>query len=516
MNYLKTHSKKLGVVILLLLMTTTYACSDLTSDYNQNPNATDNAPTPYLLTSAQKSLADQYWDDFALGYFGNLYSQYWSQNQYSGESRYDYRPGVVNQIWEEYYLSLNTIQQIIRQNRNNPSGQAQYGDPANQIAVGKILKAFAYQNMTEIWGAIPFGEDALQGAENTTPAYTSQEEVYTGIIKMLTEASDSIDTSVETMASGDIIYGGDMTKWKKLANSLKMRVGIRLADVNPEMAENAVAEAHNAGIITSNDDNALFEYKAQPNNNPIHDAYIGRDDFAVSNTLVDFMKGNDDPRISAYAAKTYTAEDGSPVEDANGNEIERPSSVDDYIGFPYGEAQGQATTRKGTYEWSRPSLRVREATAPAIFMTAAEMLFDQAEAAQRGWISETASAKYEAAIDASMDYWDIDSGISTYKSNVSYNPGNFKEQIAHQKWVALYMQGIQGWSVLRRTDIDFLNPPVDGKLGVSFDADVALRYPYPTDEDQLNQENKDAAVDDQFDGTDDQGQKLWFQRESGQ
>src|SRR5699024_11246652 len=119
--------------------------------------------------------------------------------------------------------------------------------------------------------------------------------------------------------------------------------------------------AHSAGVITSNDDNALFEYKAQPNNNPINDAYIGRDDFAVSNTVVGFMKGNDDPRLSAYAEKTFTDKAGELLEDG------RPTGVDDYIGFPYGEAQGKATARKGTHEWSRPSLRVREATAPAIF-----------------------------------------------------------------------------------------------------------------------------------------------------
>src|SRR5699024_10734573 len=461
MNYFKTHNKKLGVVILLLLMATTYACSDLTSNYNENPNATGNAPTPYLLTNAQKSLSDQYWGEFPLGYFGNLYSQYWSQNQYTAESRYAYRPSVVNSIWEDYYLTLNTLQQIIRQNRDKPSEQAQYGKPANQIAVAKILKAFAYQNMTEIWGSIPFGKDALKGAANTTPKYTPQKDVYAGLIKMLTEASDSIDTSVETMASGDIIYGGDMAKWKKLANSLKMRVGIRIADANPQLAEQAVKEAHSAGVITSNDDNALFEYKAQPNNNPINDAYIGRDDFAVSNTLVGFMKANDDPRLSAYAETTFTDKAGELLEDG------RPSGVDEYIGFPYGMEQGPATARKGTHEWSRPSLRVREATAPAIYMTAAEMLSDQDQAAQRGWISATPSAKYEAAIDASMEYWDISSGISAYKANVSYNPGNFKEQIAHQKWVALYMQGSQGWAVLRRTDIDFLNPPVDGKTSVT-------------------------------------------------
>lgn len=498
MKYLSKF-KYMAIAGLIAVIAGSYACTDL-AEVNENPNQPSETQTPFLLTNAQKDLSDNYWGEFPLGYFGNLYAQYWSQNQYSSESRYAFRTGVVNNIWSGYYLALNDLQEIIRLNREFPEQYANYGNNANQIAVAKTLKAWTFLTLTDIWGSIPF-EEALGGRENPSPEYSSQEEVYTGVIQMLTEASDSINVAAGGFTSGDVFYNGDMEQWRRFANSLKLRAAMRIADVNPDQAETAVNEALDAGVMQSNEDNALFVYQSSvPNANPIYEAYIDRDDFAVSEPLVELMTDNDDPRLPAYAAETPSDE------------------VDDYVGFPYGLAQGQAAAVPRS-EFSRPSERVRAADFPAIYMLYDEVLFLQAEAAQRDFISGDPATFYADAITASMEFWnnqspsaDIsESDINNYIADNSYDAANWRQSLGVQKWLALYMQGIQGWAEWRRLDFEgVLVPPVSGKLAVTFPTDIAVRYPYPNDEQNLNEKNVQTAVTNQGWAEDDQGRLVWW------
>jgi hypothetical protein len=491
MKDLKMKNSLKSIIGLLFLIAVAYSCKDLAS-FNNNPNEPKSANTSYLLTSAEKGLADNYYLGVHLGYFGNYYAQYWSANQYASESRYNYRTNWVNDIWDGYYTNLNTLQQIIRQNRAEESSSPQN---ANQIAVAKILKAWTFQTLTDIWGDIPFTE-SLSGSDVPSPSYTSQEEVYSGIIAMLTEASDSIQVGEPSFDSGDIFYGGDMAKWKKFANSLKMRAAIRIADVNPELAETTLQNAYSAGVMESTDDNALFAYQSSPpNNNPINDFYRERTDWAVSETLLSFMLSNEDPRIPIYANPASNVPDGTTV----------------YSGFPYGMTNSNAANYKNGEPWSAPGDRVRDAEDPAIFMLYSEVLFIEAEAAERGWLPVDPAQSYQQAIMASMEYWGVsDDNAQSYVANNPYQPANWQENIGRQKWVSLYMQGVQGWAEWRRLNFGLLIEPVGGKLSVSFDGPIAIRYPYPTGEYDTNSENVNAAVENQGFSTDDQGQRVWW------
>src|SRR5699024_5180119 len=387
----KTYRKAGIVGILSLFLFLAYSCKESLTDVNTNENEPTEAATSYLMTNAQKGLGDKYWGEFPLGYFGSYYAQYWSSNQYTEESQYQYRPGVVNNIWDVYYETMLSLQQIIEQNRNNPNVAAAYGNNANQIAAAQILKAWTFQTITDIWGSAPYTE-ALQGAENASPAYDSQEKIYSSLIDTLESARDAIVEGEPVFNSGDIIFDGDATKWKRFANALIMRLAIREADAATEEAKDAFQKAYQSGAMQSNDDNALFVYLSDsPNNNPMNEAYKTRDDFAVSETLMGFMNDHNDPRRGAYAEPA--------VNDGNQK----------YSGFPYGMKGSDAKSYKNNEPWSRPSERVREATAPAIFMTYSEVLFNEAEAAERDWISADPAQKYEEAIRASMEYWDVSS-----------------------------------------------------------------------------------------------------------
>src|SRR5699024_12083735 len=137
--------------------------------------------------------------------------------------------------------TVNTcLQQIINLNTEPPDASSVYGDPQNQVAVAMIMRAWTFQTITDTWGDAPYSE-AIQGEENPSPTYDTQEEIYRGIIETLTQASEQINP--EGTISGDLIYNGDMEMWRKFANSLKMRAAIRIAGRLPDLADTAIEEA---------------------------------------------------------------------------------------------------------------------------------------------------------------------------------------------------------------------------------------------------------------------------------
>lgn len=483
----------------------TFSACDLT-EMNEDPNEPDQVTTPNLLAGALHSedlperfgLAANYWGDFTLGRFANLYAQYWTQNQYTDEDRYAFpavRSSVVNDMWEDYYFVLNDLEEIKRVNRQNPEAASAYGAPENQIAIATILQAWTFQVLTDTWGPVPFME-ALQGREQGefSPAYSSQEEIYRGLLDSLTMANEMIDTGSPALASGDLVYGGDMSQWKKFANSLKMRVAIRIADVLPELSQQAIQEAIAAGPLESNADNALIPFNpSPPYQNPIYENYEveGRDDWAVTETLLGIMNANEDPRRPAYA-----------------------ESVDgEYIGYPYGLEGGAAQSRYRAGPFSRPSQLVRQPDASAILMLYDEVLFIEAEAAQRGFISGDPAGLYEDAIRASMAYWGVEdqAAIDAYIANVPYNASSWQEVLGTQKWIALYMQGVQGWAEWRRLDFGVLQPPAGGALAEVGPEGIPLRLTYPLDEANLNEANLNEAVQNLLGAdSDNQGARLWW------
>ncbi len=484
----------LGLAALLVLPALS-GC-DIT-ELNRDPNEPTDATTPFLLTNAQTELADTYWGIFPLGYFGNLNAQYWSQTQYTSESRYDRREGVVDGMWSSYYLILNDLQQIIRLNRQRPEEFDAYGPNANQIAIAKIMQVWIYQLLTDLWGPVPFFE-ALKGAGGTTPPYTDQSEIYPALIDTLTAASEMIILGEPALAGGDIIYGGDMSKWKRFANSLKMRVAIRMSAQLPDQAATAIQEALASGVFQSNADNALIPFSdAEPYLNPIYVNYeiSGRDDWAVSDRLLGLMNSLQDPRRAAYAE-------------------EGPGGG--FGGYPYGLEGGTAQALYRGTTFSRPSLRVRRPDAAAFLMLYDEVLFIKAEAAERGFIpGGTVAARryFQQAIEASMHFWGVtdQNAIDAYLDRVSYSSANWQQVIGTQKWLALYMQGFQGWSVWRRLDFTGVLAPPEGGTIPEFGLPIAVRVFYPLNEETLNNENVNQAVQNLLRKPEDtQGTRVWW------
>jgi hypothetical protein len=468
----KLFNYKYCFLIILLAM----ACTDDFEKMNTNPNEPEKVPTAYLLTQAQRgTLAQQQF------FSTNLFAQLFAETQYTSTSRY-----VTEELtFDDYYAGpLADLQDIIRLNTNQDTkGSPEvvpFGANSNQLAVARILRAYIFQIITDQWGDVPYFE-ALKGPENYLPTYTSQAEIYVDLVKELEEASAQIDTD-EPGVEGDVIYGGNMELWKKFANSLLLRVGMRMSEVSPQLAQQAINAAFTNDVFESNTDNAVFIYLTESaNSNPIYSHFnvSNRTDYAISNVLVDFLKTRNDPRLEVYANPTENSvADGDP----------------DYVGELYGvfdETAGGTTNESisfiGDFWQEHPD-------APIAIMSYSEVMFIKAEAAQRGWISGNAETFYNEAIRASMSYYGItsDAIVNAYlaQASVKYNAAGWRKLIGEQKWASLYAVGHEPWSEWRRLGFPDLAPAPDAEN----DRGIPLRRTYDGREYALNTSNVNAAV----------------------
>jgi len=521
-----------------------------TKDFDQmniTPNQPSEVPPQYLLTDAEKNLVAFMWDEWWNGRFGNLYSQFWSQTSYTDESRYSPRDGVLNNYWTYFYAGrdvvpdgtlngggMEDLQRIIKLNTDEETKvkASASGPNMNQIAVARILKVWMFQILTDAWGYIPYSQ-ALQGAENSSPVYDSQESIYHALITEITDAQAQIDVAAGSIL-GDIIYGGDMAKWKKFANSIKMRIAIRMSNDNVDKAgaTTAISDAFAAGAFTSIDDNAAFFFLGGvPSNNPLNENQKTRQDFAVSKTLIDFLKLKNDPRLPFYANGT----------------VNDPFA---YVGFPYGMDNGEATALSTT-DHSMPGNIVYAPTAPAFYMLYDEVEFILAEACVRLGLNGIAKDHYEAGIKASMNYWNqlnedsptgwdridncstsdtikpasiTDTEMDAYiaGAEVVWDATKALQLIAEQKYIALYPSGLQAWFEYNRTGFPAIlvqpGETVPYGAGASYifsplitsGGKTPVRMYYPTEEGDLNEANRDAAVAAQ--GADVFETQLWYQK----
>lgn len=467
-------------VLALLFISLFVGCTKDFEEINTDPNNVTDVPTAYLMTQAQRALIGHRFNTTGL-----LYAQLWSETQYTNTSRYETAEASFN----SYYTgALADLQQVINLNTDEATmdDAAASGANANQIAVARILKVYAFQLITDTWGECPYS-DALKGSEAFKPMYDTQDAIYADFVSELTAAAAQIDESAAGM-SGDILFGGDMAAWKMFANSLKARVGIRMSEADATAAQSAVVSGL-AGGFGSNDDNALYIYLTDAANwNPYYDHFLERTDYAISETLVDYMEPLSDPRLPIYA-------DAAP-------------STGTVVGMPYGLSAADAGSITND-EISFPGIAVRSADSPGIMLTYSELLFIKAEAAARGWISDEAADVYEDAITASMEFWGVAAeDITTYlaQPEVAYDATNYKKSIGEQKWVSLYMDGQEAWAEWRRLDYPELTPAPAAAEG----REIPRRRAYTQDEYDLNQENYEAAVARQ--GADEMETHIWWDK----
>jgi hypothetical protein len=458
------------VYIILFSSLLVLSCNKFDEEINTNPNRPSEASGTQLIASAQLSLPG-----LSSSPKGAFMAQYLSETQYVGQSLY---PQESTSFYSWYQGPLINLQSVIDSDDLNGND----GPVVNQKAVAKILKAYYFWNITDRWRDVPYFE-ALQGGDNYTPAYDSQEEIYYDLFNELKEAGEMI---VSGNINNDIVYDGDMEKWQKFANTVRMLMALRLSEVDPEKGSTEFNEAVNDGVFESNNDNLIYRHLADADNQNYWFGQVvnqNREWWALSETLVEEMKPVDDPRLVVY---------GDPAR-----------SSGEYLGLEFGKEEVTGTE---TEEFSLLGSDIYAQDAPVYLVTYAQVLFAMAEGVERGWITGNTEEYYNMAVEASIEQWTGSTdGVGEFlsKPTVAFNSENAIKSISNQRWVHLYMFGYEAWSEWRRTGYpnDLVEPN-----GMA----VPTRLSYPDNEAFNNEENYYEAIERQFGGDDSIYGKVWW------
>ncbi|MBC7921722.1 MAG: SusD/RagB family nutrient-binding outer membrane lipoprotein [Ferruginibacter sp.] len=452
--------KKLGILICSLILLA--SCAKDLEEYNVDQKRATAVPAATLFTGATVNLADALTTPNVNSNVFRFYVQYWTATTYLEEPRYNLTSRTIPlALWQSLYRDvLSDLQEAKRLIQADPL--LPQNEKNNQFAQIGITEVYAWSVLVNTYGNIPYTE-ALN-IENTQPKYDDAATVYADLLTRLDAALGLLDPSAEGFASADLLYQGDIGHWVKFGNSLKLKLGMVLADANPAAAAAAV-QAAAPNVFTGNADNAAFPYvSAPPNNNPIADnlnpALTSRKDFLSSVTLVDKMNSLSDPRRPAFF---------SPL---NG----------EFVGGAYGFLNPYAN-------FSPINPRIYTLDFEGLLLDYSEVAFFLAEAVERGFLPGSAAEHYNDAITASIDYWGGSPADATaYLANpgVAYATaeGNYRQKIGTQKWIALYNRGYDAWIEWRRLDFPVLLPPSGGNAPSGLV--IPTRLIYPTTEPSLN------------------------------
>ncbi len=452
-------------LLMILFATALFAaCNKDFGDTNVDTKKPPIVPPAALFVSSQKNLVDEVTSSNVNQNIFRLISQYWTETTYFDEANYDLTTRNIPQnFWNTLYTgvlkNLNETQRLI------PTQDVAFvplAQQKNQNACAEILNVYTYSVLVNTFGNVPYSE-ALN-SENVYPKYDDASAIYDDLFVRLDKALADIDVNSDGFGSSDLFYGGDMAGWKTFGNSLKMKLGMIIADVNPTKAKTIVEQAE-PNAIMSNAENVAFKYlSSPPNTNPIWVDLVqsGRKDFIGTNTLIDTLISLNDPRLDDY----FTVD----------------ATMTGYSGGTPGEGNNYAT-------YSKPSTRITNPAFESLLLDYAEVEFLRAEAIERGMnVAGTAADHYNNAVRASIQYWGgTVAEADAYRAQpaVAYAtaPGDWKAKIGFQKWLALYNRGLDAWIELRRLDNPKLPAPSDPN------SDFPNRLTYPVQEQTLNGDN---------------------------
>ena len=430
----------------------------------------------------------------------------------------DSRDVTTQPLWAAYYQSVikNTYDAVTR-SKEMPTR-------TNMYNMARIYQSYVFMMLTDSYGDIPYTQGGAGMVERILlPKYDRQQDIYPKIIQELTEAAAAL-TSTSTIETGDMLYAGDVAKWKKFAYSLLLRAGMRLSKIDAAKAQSTVQAAVAGGVITANADNAYIRHDANFTQ-PIGGTLNGSEaaNYYLTKPFVDVLKSTSDPRLQAIAIRYVGATSGAGQTVAVGT-----TDPAKQIGMPIGKDNGTvvaAATADGLasfYDYSQVDRRrIVKTFSPVFLVTAAQTNLLLAEARFRGWISTGTAAQYFAdGIKAHMDQmavFDANSAISasardTYVAANPLTAGNELQQINTQYWIASFLNGPEAFANFRRSGYPTLTP---NPYGQPSNPDVPngtfiRRLTYPTSELSVNTENVNEAIARQ--GVDKLSTRVWWDK----
>ncbi len=462
-------------ILIILSFFALIACENL-EDLNKNTKDPAEVPGETLFTGAQRRMANEVTSTNVNQNNFRLFAQYFTETTYTDESNYDLTTRTTpDSWWDEFYLrALKNFDEAYKVIEATPSPAGE--DPAvkaNKLAIIEVNMVYCYDILVQTFGDIPYS-DALD-IEKPLPVYDDAAEIYADLLTRLNAAIAGLDPDNASFDAADNMYHGDVASWIKFANSLKLRMGMLIADVNTSAAQAAVESAA-TDLISSNAENAKIVYmSAPPNTNPVYIDMVasGRHDFVPANTIVDTMNSLEDPRRAYYFTLVDTSTEAG---------VEKLA----YSGGVYGSSNDFLA-------YSHVADLIQTPTFPVTLFDYAEVEFLLAEAVERGFsVGGTAEEHYTNAINASIEDWGgTAEEAATYLADprVAYATaeGDWKQKIGMQSWIAYYNRGFEAWTQFRRLDYPLLVAPPDALSA------LPIRLTYPINEQTLNGANWEAA-----------------------
>jgi len=463
-------------IILAGLIITFSSCERNFEETNINPNDSAEVEPQELFSYAQF----KYHTDFSHGVNTEIWGlNSWMQVQAnlngisSAGDEYFINSDALNNTWQISYSDvLGNVSEAIRLTNNIP-------EKANENSIYRIYRAYVFHRLTDLWGNIPYSaaHNTIndQNAPDYTPVYDSQESIYSDLFNELKEAKDALDNSLPSLGNQDIMYHGDVEKWQRFANSLRLRLAIRISGVSPTLSAQIIDDVLTENLlIENNDQGAHFPHSAALRS-PFYELdNTGQGMYNPSEFLLNTLDDNNDPRIEKFA--TFS-----------------PQSITfgtfEYVGMPsFIPSANIDPDEYNTFTTSYIGDYFLDANLKGTSLGYPEVCFLLAEAAVNGAATtSSAEAYYNMGVTAHMEDMNINaSDISSYLQNEGAFDGSL-EKIISEKWKTLvYVDAIELFSEWRRTGYPVLKDANGMETNVS---NIPKRLAYPQIEWNLNGEN---------------------------
>ncbi len=547
------------------------SCGDF-GDLNTNPESINSGNVPYemLFSNAQHQALGSDWDQWRTGciYSSQFVQQLVSINWWDSYGRYQWSDGYSSSYWSTYNSDRGAMRDV------TTVYDKWEGDESLKIDwnMARIMRVYAFSKMTDLYGDIPYSQ-AGRPSKYSFPVYDTQEEIYKDMLKELDEAQANLGSGTAKMKTADLYYSGDAASWKKFANSLMLRLAMRLVKVDEATAKTYAAKAVANGVMTSNADNAKLQHSADAlTTNDSCEPFakiIAHEDreFFISDYFVNMLKNSNDPRLSLIAtvapyasagqysdiqsntSGTWTANDYGDMSFAaqqgllQGGYSDGPKSQYFIGNSPEAKADPNSIWAKFNDEtwladyaknFSSPNrCTYADPTTPTFIVTYAQTQFLLAEAVVRGYISGDAKTYYENGVKAAFDqfnqfrngaaaikvvtdqYGSLDAAAQAYLAANPYDASKALEQINTQYYINSFGDEYEVFSNWRRSGFPVLTPnaqAAEDGLCATKNGSIPRRFRYPTSESQVNSANYEAASA-RMTGGDRMDSRVWWDKE---
>ncbi len=482
----KQNSTKMKTYILLkiaLLFTAISLLQSCTDDFekiNTNPAGVEQVSDAsyFFAKMVDKGIYDNF--QRTVNLYSHFYAQYFA-NCVDGYSspQYGYVDDWIGRQWNAFYVGR------YKEYENIKAMTADNEATTNMFNMTEIYMVYLWIRMADYRGDLPY----FDMTPGEVKSYDRQEDIYPDLLRRLAAATDALtnDDSQSAFTQGfDLLYDGDVDKWRKFGNSLRLRIAMRLVNIDPALAKEHVEDAIADGVMESNADVAKVGQDPVGWYDYLDKIVTQWSNARISNTFTDYLNNESDvldPRAPLWLTEFEEGYEGV----ANGYSTPSTSDPD------FREKSAINASASGYQDFV-------EGNMSEAIMFYAEVLFLRSEAALRGWnAGGSYDDLYKQGIRASMEYVGVTDQalINDYIDGLKVNIGSLSsdeaklKQLITQKWIANFPNGIEGWADFRRTDYPDLTLPVDG---VSSSATVApqtyvKRIRYPDNEHNTNSES---------------------------